>query len=221
MRAFSIFCSVAVLMISGLASGAGANHYAADERLRLPAKAPELPEARPAMAPIAYIRFCLTNEGQCRVDSGLAVLTLTADVWRQLQEVNNAINARISPDASKGAFDWSVQTTLGNCNDYAVQKQKALLNLGFPKPALSLTSALTERGLGHLVVTVRTDRGDFVLDNLRPAILPWNRTGYRWLMRQSVSDPRQWVSISTGTVYQTTANLWSGRRLRTSASQAP
>ena len=35
-----------------------------------------------------------------------------------------------------------------------------------------------------------------MLDNLRPEIIAWNRTGYRWLKRQSFADPRRWVSIT-------------------------
>ena len=34
------------------------------------------------------------------------------------------------------------------------------------------------RGDGHAVLMIRTDRGDFVLDNKRNAILPWSQTGY-------------------------------------------
>ena len=33
-------------------------------------------------------------------------------------------------------------------------------------------------GEGHAVLTVKTDRGDFVLDNLTDEIRPWNATGY-------------------------------------------
>ena len=32
---------------------------------------------------------------------------------------------------------------------------------------------------------IRTDRGDFVLDNKRNAILPWSQTGYVYVKRES------------------------------------
>jgi hypothetical protein len=38
------------------------------------------------------------------------------------------------------------------------------------------------------------DRGDYVLDNLNPAILPWTQTGYRWIARE-VPGQAQWVLI--------------------------
>lgn len=166
----------------------------------LPAKAPELTDKQAEMTPIAFLRFCIFNKKQCESDSSQDKIILTQDIWSTLYRVNNEVNTRIVPDASKGAFDWSTTATVGNCNDYAVQKQKALLALGFPLSSLALTIAETAQGIGHLVVTVRTDRGDFVLDNLRPTIVAWNRTGYRWLKRQSLSDPRKWVSIATPTL---------------------
>jgi predicted transglutaminase-like cysteine proteinase len=161
-----------------------------------PPNAPRLTDKQVKMAPIAFFRFCLFNKELCTNRSDQVILTLTPEVWFKLHLVNNEINRRIAPNAGKGAFDWSTTTTFGNCNDYAVQKQKALFALGFPLSSLSLTTAETAQGIGHLVVTVRTDRGDFVLDNLRSTIVAWNRTNYRWLARQSISDPRRWVSIA-------------------------
>lgn len=51
-------------------------------------------------------------------------------------------------------------------------------------------------GEGHAVLTVRTDRGDYVLDNLEPQIKPWNETSYDYLKRQSTHYTGAWVSIT-------------------------
>ena len=56
----------------------------------------------------------------------------------------------------------------------------------------------TPAGVGHLVLTVRTDRGDLVLDNRRPNVVAWQLTGYVWTMRQSERNPRYWVEINQG-----------------------
>lgn len=45
------------------------------------------------------------------------------------------------------------------------------------------------------MLTVRTDHGDFVLDNLRSRVVAADRTGYRWVARQSSIHPRLWVRI--------------------------
>jgi predicted transglutaminase-like cysteine proteinase len=45
------------------------------------------------------------------------------------------------------------------------------------------------------VLTVKTDRGEFILDNQAEDVLPWPETGYRFVKRQSQSDPNVWVSV--------------------------
>ena len=48
---------------------------------------------------------------------------------------------------------------------------------------------------GHAVLTVVTDQGDFILDNQNEDILLWSKTGYRFVKRQSQSNPNVWVSL--------------------------
>ena len=50
-------------------------------------------------------------------------------------------------------------------------------------------------GEGHAVLTVKTDKGEFVLDNQNENVLAWTDTGYRFVKRQSQSDPNVWVSL--------------------------
>jgi predicted transglutaminase-like cysteine proteinase len=45
------------------------------------------------------------------------------------------------------------------------------------------------------VLTVKTDRADFILDNQNEEILLWSETGYRFVKRQSQSDPNAWVTL--------------------------
>ena len=51
------------------------------------------------------------------------------------------------------------------------------------------------KGEGHAVLTVKTDKGDFVLDNQAEEILLWSETGYRFVKRQSQSNPNVWVAL--------------------------
>ena len=46
------------------------------------------------------------------------------------------------------------------------------------------------------MLTVRTSKGDFILDNLTDRIKLWSDTGYQYIERQSQSDPNWWVGIS-------------------------
>jgi predicted transglutaminase-like cysteine proteinase len=45
------------------------------------------------------------------------------------------------------------------------------------------------------VLMVKTDRGDFVLDNQNPKVMSWNKTGYRYIKRQAQDNPNRWVSL--------------------------
>jgi predicted transglutaminase-like cysteine proteinase len=56
-----------------------------------------------------------------------------------------------------------------------------------------MTVVIDERGEGHAVLTVRTSRGDYVLDNKAADVRLWTRTPYRHVMRQSSMDPRAWI----------------------------
>ena len=64
-----------------------------------------------------------------------------------------------------------------------------LMQAGWPREALLITVVRDKKGDGHAVLTVKTNRGEFVLDNQVGEILPWNKTGYRFVKRQSQSDP--------------------------------
>src|ERR1700716_1835077 len=51
---------------------------------------------------------------------------------------------------------------------------------------------------GHAVLTVKTDKGECILDNQNENVLAWTETGYRFVKRQSQSDPNVWVSLGDG-----------------------
>jgi len=161
--------------------------------------ATRLMEANEQPTPIGYVMFCMNYASQCKRVAGGRRLTLTDRTWSLISSVNRSVNERIAPDAQKGTVDWSLTTTSGNCNDYAVQKRDELIRRGVAPAALSLSVVVTPRSEGHLILTVRTDHGDFVLDNLRDSIVAWNRTGYRWVSVQSNSNPNEWVKVVSET----------------------
>jgi len=70
-----------------------------------------------------------------------------------------------------------------------------LMKAGWPRESLLITVVRDKKGDGHAVLTVKTDRGEFVLDNQEPQVLSWERTGYRFVKRQSQSDPNAWVLL--------------------------
>ncbi len=70
-----------------------------------------------------------------------------------------------------------------------------LMQAGWPREALLITVVRDKKGEGHAVLTVKTDKGDFVLDNQNQEVLSWAETGYRFVKRQSQSDPNVWVAL--------------------------
>ena len=45
------------------------------------------------------------------------------------------------------------------------------------------------------MLTVKTDKGEFILDNQNEHVLLWSETAYRFVKRQSQTDPNQWVAL--------------------------
>ena len=83
----------------------------------------------------------------------------------------------------------------GDCEDYVLLKRRMLMQAGWPREALLITVVRDKKGDGHAVLTVKTDKGDFILDNQEEQILLWSETGYRFVKRQSQTNPNVWVAL--------------------------
>jgi predicted transglutaminase-like cysteine proteinase len=70
-----------------------------------------------------------------------------------------------------------------------------------------MTVVKDENGEGHAVLTIKTNRGEFVLDNLNNEIKPWMQTGYDFIKRQSQTDPNVWLSLGSPDGIETMATL--------------
>lgn len=66
-----------------------------------------------------------------------------------------------------------------------LQKRRELSWRGIPHSSPLITVVQKPDGEGHSVLTVCTDEGDFVLDNLTDYVKAWTETPYRFLKRQS------------------------------------
>ncbi|MBP2549499.1 putative transglutaminase-like cysteine proteinase [Neorhizobium galegae] len=156
-----------------------------------------------ANPPIGHYEFCQSNPGECSVrtaDTG--PLTLTEERWRTILEVNYTVNTEIAPMTDQEIYGveerWAYPTTVGDCEDFALLKRKMLINQGFNPSNLLMTVVLQPNGEGHAVLTVRTDRGDFVLDNMRNKVMLWSETEYTFLKRQATDNPANWVKLQDG-----------------------
>lgn len=154
-----------------------------------------------ALPPLGFVRFCNRTPSACRKDhSATARLQMTEERWRLAYRINSFINARIAPLSDEELYGeaeyWAYPQDAGDCEDYALLKQRYLERLGFPRSTLLLTVVLDEKQEGHALLTLVTDEGDFILDNRTNQIRSWDGSGYSFLKRQSWQDPRKWVSLT-------------------------
>jgi predicted transglutaminase-like cysteine proteinase len=127
-------------------------------------------------------------------------IELTPDNWETLARINSRVNREIKPVPDMKHFGrvnvWVYPNDgKGDCKAYALVKQRKLIDAGFPREALLITIVWTKENQGHAVLMARTNKGDYVLDNLSPKVLLWTDTTHDYVKRQSVSDPNAWVYI--------------------------
>ena len=185
-----------VVMLALFATPAGS---AAAER---PQYMPQyIPVGEVTRAPIGWVEFCVEYDPECKTTSSVARdIVLSADAWKDLQRVNLWVNTNVKPMTDMDHWGVVERWTYpddgyGDCEDYVLQKRRMLIKAGWPREALLITVVRDRNGDGHAVLTVKTDKGEFILDNQSDEILPWTDTGYRFVKRQSQSDPNVWVSL--------------------------
>jgi len=156
-----------------------------------------------ANPPIGHYEFCQTYQSECQptsLDNG--PMKLTEERWKTMLDVNYTVNTTITPMTDMEIYGveerWAYPTTVGDCEDFVLLKRKMLMNKGFSASNLLITVVLQPNGEGHAVLTVRTDRGDFVLDNMRNKVMNWSETEYTYLKRQDTANPGRWVKIQDG-----------------------
>jgi predicted transglutaminase-like cysteine proteinase len=152
-------------------------------------------------APIGWIEFCVEYKPECNTKPAAARdIVLTGKAWSDLNKVNLWVNETIKPMTDMehwGVVErWNYPDDgYGDCEDYVLLKRRMLMRAGWPREALLITVVRDKKGDGHAVLTVKTNRGEFILDNEVNEVLAWNKTGYRFVKRQSQSDPNLWVSL--------------------------
>lgn len=149
--------------------------------------------------PVGYVAFCRGVPEECAASGSDAAEALTEERWHDLQEVNTFVNRIVIPATDLAYYrseeHWALPVTYGDCEDYVLLKRKWLIERNWPTGALLITVVFDEIGEGHAVLLVRTTRGDIVLDNKTDEIRFWHETAYRFVKRQSITDPNRWVSV--------------------------
>jgi predicted transglutaminase-like cysteine proteinase len=156
----------------------------------------------PTSVPYGWVDFCGRRPEECSLGKLQALdVRMSKSTWALLNRVNKKVNLAIEPMTNLAHWgtmldhwDYPIDGK-GDCKVYALFKRKLLVEAGFPRQALLMTVVKDLDGEGHAVLTVKTDQGEFVLDNLTDDIKPWNSTGYVFIKRQAQNDPNVWLDL--------------------------
>lgn len=173
-----------------------------------PARAAEggaLTARKAIAAPDGFGDVCSRYEWACaagrkdRVDGN--------DLMALARGINRAINTRyrqITDRSQYGAEEvWSLPTASrgGDCEDFVLAKKQSLIAAGVAPGRLLIATVLDRRRALHAVLVLRTDAGDFVLDNLNNSVKSWQETGYSFLRMQNPEAPHRWNAVFAGGVF--------------------
>jgi predicted transglutaminase-like cysteine proteinase len=187
----SAFAS-ATLLVTGLATPTAS--AASDQQLFITLGVP-------TRAPIGWMDFCVEYAPECETKPLEARdVVLTPKAWKDLSRINKWVNDSIWPITDMDHWGvverWNYPDDgYGDCEDYVLLKRKMLLAAAWPRQALLITVVRDRNGDGHAVLTVKTDKGEFILDNQNPEILLWSETGYHFVKRQAQTDPNTWIGL--------------------------
>jgi predicted transglutaminase-like cysteine proteinase len=154
-----------------------------------------------ARAPIGWIEFCADLPIECKtITNAPRDVVMNNKSWTDLVRINKWVNETVKPMTDMDHWGvvekWSYPDDgYGDCEDYALLKRRMLVDAGWPREALLMTVVREKNGNGHAVLTVKTDKGEFILDNQEEKVLLWSETSYRFVKRQSQNDQNRWVSL--------------------------
>lgn len=152
-------------------------------------------------APLAHVAFI--QPGEASDESADGAPAMTPELWSKLNRINAKVNraiARRTDVEGYGQADyWAAPLGegrgFGDCEDYVLEKQRALAAAGVPRKALNIALATTAWGESHAVLLVNTREGEYVLDNLSPWVRPWSKVDYRWGARQVDGEAFNWAMV--------------------------
>jgi predicted transglutaminase-like cysteine proteinase len=199
-----LICGVLTALIAGTAAS---EPQRADRNVSQPSFIRVHGSAAP---PFGFVQFCEREPAECKAHGGREPHVAIAPArLSELDEVNRRVNTLIAPATDLELYGvveyWTMPSTSGDCEDYALLKRQILIRKGWPPGALLLTVVRDENGDGHAVLTARTSQGDYILDNKVADIKLWHQTGYRFVMRQSYVDPRLWMWLTPDTTDRSAA----------------
>ncbi len=153
--------------------------------------------------PIGHYEFCQKYVSECDIRSKLTPPPRVTEYgWKVVRDINKEVNSTIVAMTDMEVYGkeevWEYPKTAGDCEDFVLLKRRKLMERGFAVSDLLITVVRKPDGEGHAVLTLRTNDGDFILDNLSDDVKLWTDTNYTYLKRQASFNTGRWVSIEDG-----------------------
>ncbi|KAA3510965.1 MULTISPECIES: transglutaminase-like cysteine peptidase [Agrobacterium] len=153
--------------------------------------------------PIGHYEFCQKYMSECDIRSKLTPPPRVTEYgWKVVRDINKEVNSTIIAMTDLEVYGkdevWEYPKTAGDCEDFVLLKRRKLMERGFAVSDLLITVVRKPDGEGHAVLTLRTNDGDFILDNLSDDVKLWTDTNYTYLKRQASFNTGRWVSIEDG-----------------------
>ena len=163
---------------------------------------PHLSRFQSGKAPFGFSNVCgqypwaCSNRSSGKISGDDQILSIA-------RTVNSQVNRKIRPVSDQAQFGvkerWTLPTSgAGDCEDYALMKLKKLIDAGVAPNRLFMAQVLPRKFEQHVVLIVRTGKGDYVLDNLTSRVRTWQQTGYTFLKMQNASNARKWDVVLLG-----------------------
>lgn len=162
---------------------------------------------------MSYERFCQQYPQYCQYKKeGPATILDYDESFEKLDSTNKWVNLLVKPAEDidyYGVEDhWTVPNEIGDCEDYVILKLIELIKRGINPSALFLTVVLDEQGAGHAVLSARTNKGTYVLDNKTDEMKRIDQTPYYYVMalspkKESVDfgDRHIWLDIRHNNIH--------------------
>ncbi|MFY0690717.1 MAG: transglutaminase-like cysteine peptidase [Paracoccaceae bacterium] len=152
-------------------------------------------------APMGARNMCETYRWACAQPSRNAAFT--KDHLKIARSINRQVNRNVRSIADSRQYRkeevWALPTRRGgDCEDFALLKKRLLIQAGIPPERLLVATVLDRRRNSHAVLVLRTETGDYVLDNLTNRMLHWKKTRYTFLRMQDPKSPNLWVAVLAG-----------------------
>jgi len=155
-------------------------------------------------APVSAMADCETLACDTRLKKVRATIAGKGGngFFKKLSAVNSLVNRSITyaPDQRVyGRLDhWAdgaetMRKGAGDCEDFAILKMSLLREMGVPARSMSLVVLRdTARGLYHAVLAVSTNKGHFILDNVRNEVYR-DVAANHYMPLYSFSADRSWI----------------------------